>query len=301
MSEVERRWGEFTRLNNDRYMHECGASVVRSGKLWLSTTTDGLMTLKHRTLREATAHLYSNDPSCWAHAPGFGGFQPAGRRLIPSGGLMVEVGELERGLALTARTCERFPVARFAIRHFERYAFGAAACVRCGSPMTGFRLHKMPYTVDRVSDYPVDPPRDFRAIWRAPSHEDEAAGDMTLAWAFLVCNCGYPVWYHSDARSLSYELDRRQIKATRNERIRDAEGYYTDEDIEAISRRQDGRCLYCSNQFSEVLPPTVDHIVPLAAGGSHWPSNLCLACGPCNSKKGAMSQAEFIQRLEVAR
>ncbi len=297
MSEPEHRWGQFTRLSDGRYVHECGASVARVGRQWRSTTADGTSAVQHSSLREATAHLYSKDPDCWVHAPGFGGFQPAGRRLNPSGGLLVEVGELEQRLVLTARTSERFPVARFAIRHFEVHAFSAAACVRCNSPMTEFRLRKMRYTVDLVSGYPFNPYRDFRATWTTPSHVDEAKDNPSLSWAFMVCHCGHPVWHHPDARSFSYELDRRQIKATRNERVRDAEGYYTEEDVQAILRRQDGRCAYCAEAFCDVLKPTVDHIVPLATGGTHWPSNLCLACGPCNSKKGSMSQAEFLQRV----
>jgi 5-methylcytosine-specific restriction endonuclease McrA len=30
---------------------------------------------------------------------------------------------------------------------------------------------------------------------------------------------------------------------------------------------------------------TLDHIVPLAAGGEHVPENLAVACRPCNASK----------------
>jgi 5-methylcytosine-specific restriction endonuclease McrA len=36
-------------------------------------------------------------------------------------------------------------------------------------------------------------------------------------------------------------------------------------------------------------PPTIDHVVPLALGGTNELSNLALAHGPCNSGKGARS------------
>ena len=212
---------------------------------------------------------------------------------------MVETGELELGRVFTARTCERFPVEPFAIRQLERKAFGVATCAKCSLHMTAFRLRKMPYVVDRVSDYPFNPPRDFRAWWNSPSLDDEAVGDPSLAWAFVVCDCGHPIWNHPEAMKLSYELDRAQIAATRNQRVRDADGYYTDDDVQRIFKTQDGRCAYCRDVFSEALKPTVDHIVPLAAGGMHWPSNLCLACQTCNSKKGAMSQAAFLEQIAV--
>ena len=32
---------------------------------------------------------------------------------------------------------------------------------------------------------------------------------------------------------------------------------------------------------------TVDHVLPVALGGTHEPSNLRPACGPCNSSTGA--------------
>jgi hypothetical protein len=31
---------------------------------------------------------------------------------------------------------------------------------------------------------------------------------------------------------------------------------------------------------------TVDHVIPLSWGGTNHPSNLVVACSPCNMKKG---------------
>ena len=30
----------------------------------------------------------------------------------------------------------------------------------------------------------------------------------------------------------------------------------------------------------------IDHVKPIARGGSNWPANLRPACTPCNSRKG---------------
>lgn len=43
-------------------------------------------------------------------------------------------------------------------------------------------------------------------------------------------------------------------------------------------------CPYCLALLSS---PSIDHITPLAKGGTHHPNNLILACKPCNSRKGA--------------
>lgn len=40
-------------------------------------------------------------------------------------------------------------------------------------------------------------------------------------------------------------------------------------------------CVYCKR----ACRPTIDHLVPLARGGLHQPSNIVAACGSCNSSK----------------
>ena len=44
-----------------------------------------------------------------------------------------------------------------------------------------------------------------------------------------------------------------------------------------------GRCFYCQ---TELLEMTVDHVEPLAAGGTDTLQNLVIACKPCNASKG---------------
>lgn len=39
--------------------------------------------------------------------------------------------------------------------------------------------------------------------------------------------------------------------------------------------------------------PTADHLVPTSRGGGHGVENLVLACGSCNSSKGAKTAEEF--------
>jgi 5-methylcytosine-specific restriction endonuclease McrA len=46
------------------------------------------------------------------------------------------------------------------------------------------------------------------------------------------------------------------------------------------------RCVYCNKRLS-TSKLEVDHVIPLARGGSHSPENLAKSCGPCNRAKGA--------------
>lgn len=50
-----------------------------------------------------------------------------------------------------------------------------------------------------------------------------------------------------------------------------------------ILKRDHGRCRYCGSEDSL----TIDHVVPIAMGGSNRLRNLVACCSPCNTKKGA--------------
>lgn len=50
-------------------------------------------------------------------------------------------------------------------------------------------------------------------------------------------------------------------------------------------------CIYCG----KAAPLTRDHKVPLAMGGTDDIANIVPACQSCNSKKGTMDAAEYLQ------
>ncbi len=56
-----------------------------------------------------------------------------------------------------------------------------------------------------------------------------------------------------------------------------------------ISQR-DRTCVYCD---CESGPFHIDHILPASRGGGDAPSNLALACAPCNISKGAKTPEEW--------
>ena len=58
-----------------------------------------------------------------------------------------------------------------------------------------------------------------------------------------------------------------------------------------------GRCQYCGAR----VPPkelTMDHIVPLAMGGSSSKGNIAVCCKACNTKKKTMMPIEWQHYLE---
>ena len=70
-----------------------------------------------------------------------------------------------------------------------------------------------------------------------------------------------------------------------------------------VLARSNYRCFYCGEKFNNDNPPTIDHIVPVIAGGSNRLSNLVTACLKCNRQKGHKYIGEYFQsrqRLELA-
>ncbi len=62
---------------------------------------------------------------------------------------------------------------------------------------------------------------------------------------------------------------------------------------EYILEKWERRCAYCG---VENVPLQVEHIHPKSSGGTNRVSNLCLACEPCNTKKGTKDIKIFLAR-----
>lgn len=75
----------------------------------------------------------------------------------------------------------------------------------------------------------------------------------------------------------------RAANSVRRARLLAAEGRFTAEDVLKIYADQNGLCASCGADIS--CGYHVDHIIPLAKGGSNWPNNLQCLCQPCNNRK----------------
>jgi 5-methylcytosine-specific restriction endonuclease McrA len=59
---------------------------------------------------------------------------------------------------------------------------------------------------------------------------------------------------------------------------------------EYMLRKWQYQCVYCG---AREVPLQIEHIIPKARGGTDRPSNLAIACGPCNLRKGKQTATEF--------
>lgn len=101
------------------------------------------------------------------------------------------------------------------------------------------------------------------------------AGQTRLHW-FCSKTCRYP------------ESHRRKVgtakQIMRSHRKRANGGQLTQTEWEAIKALYGFRCAYCGIKPKRYL--SMDHIIPVSAGGRHDADNVVPACRSCNSRKG---------------
>jgi hypothetical protein len=96
------------------------------------------------------------------------------------------------------------------------------------------------------------------------------------------------------ARSPKGKLNGVMGEQRRRARKRAAEGSHTVDELKALFQRQRGKCAYCGVSIRNGYH--IDHVIPLARGGSNWIANIALACAKCNLTKSATDPIEFARR-----
>ena len=106
-----------------------------------------------------------------------------------------------------------------------------------------------------------------------------------------------PAWIaaHPEKR-LEYErryIEKNRAKVNakvkrRSHRKRTAQGTWTEEQWEARLALYGWRCYLCGAPWEHM-----DHVIPVALGGTNWPANLRPICASCNSRKGAKRLADL--------
>jgi 5-methylcytosine-specific restriction endonuclease McrA len=85
----------------------------------------------------------------------------------------------------------------------------------------------------------------------------------------------------------------------RRAKLKGLNGSHTISDILFLMNEQKGKCVYC---LCDIRPEfQVDHIVPVALGGSNDKGNLQLLCKPCNLDKRDKDPAEYLKTIRARR
>lgn len=87
-------------------------------------------------------------------------------------------------------------------------------------------------------------------------------------------------------------------KHTRRTRLLNIFSKIDPEYVKFLKVTQDMCCNYCGQTMIKFQ---IDHIVPIARGGDNSNENLQLLCAPCNRQKGAKTDSEYREYLNVIR
>ena len=103
----------------------------------------------------------------------------------------------------------------------------------------------------------------------------------------MVCERNYAKeYYHKNKNSY-----KKRASIRKKSKIKTG-GNYTKKDIEKIRINLDDKCAYCNKLLKG--KGHIDHLKPVAKGGSSFPKNLTLACSWCNHNKWAKTENEFL-------
>lgn len=94
---------------------------------------------------------------------------------------------------------------------------------------------------------------------------------------------------------------KRKNEARRRARKFNVGGTFRLNDIAELFENQNGKCAYfqyCGHVFSG-SKYQIDHINPLARGGSNTKENLQLLCRSCNARKGARDPSQFAAMIRL--
>lgn len=84
-------------------------------------------------------------------------------------------------------------------------------------------------------------------------------------------------------------------KAKRRAHKMQCGGNYTAGQIKDLGARQKWRCVLC--KVSVKSNYHIDHVVPLARGGSNFIHNIQILCPGCNTRKGSKDPIDFAQQM----
>jgi 5-methylcytosine-specific restriction endonuclease McrA len=123
------------------------------------------------------------------------------------------------------------------------------------------------------------------AAWYATNHERKA--ETGAAW--YAANrermaATVAAWKKANPDKVTAHSQRRRA------RKRNAAGTFTSEQWLARLAYHENKCVYCGSPDNL----HIEHQIPLARGGTNWPSNLVPACGTCNRSKGTRTPKQFL-------
>lgn len=177
-------------------------------------------------------------------------------------------------------------------------------CEMCGGETRGTHRKSVPKRCDACKAMPSSTPlpADHWALWYGKSskwpnwRKKNPVLDVSRVFVYGTCRwCALAFmseWHGQGGLLPRYCSSRCKLANRRSRRsIRERASFVADVNRGSIFVRDDWRCHICKRKVSKVkqVPhpraATIDHLVPLAQGGTHEPANVATACFECNCIK----------------
>lgn len=119
--------------------------------------------------------------------------------------------------------------------------------------------------------------------------KNESGGRVTIGFRNTCREC---MRARSSAHARANPEQRRERMARRVNREAATLGSYDQGDISVIREILDDKCRYCGDPLAG--GGEVDHLTPVARGGTSFRHNISLSCLPCNRAKLSKTLDEFL-------
>jgi 5-methylcytosine-specific restriction endonuclease McrA len=217
--------------------------------------------------------------------------------------------ELFRSFRAECKECERSDrLQRYVSRSAAwRRTEGTKLCVHCQAIKSTVEFRREPGTPDGLSYSCLVCTKVYRANYHAKNREMENAANRLRAKANPNATlASRRAYYRNNRRKLLDVASARhaanpefsRIRAGRRRAILRSAILGDQQAVAAfyalVKNSETINCHWCG-EVTEKQGRHVDHIIPLAKGGTHSVDNLCCSCATCNFSKGSKLPEEFMR------
>jgi 5-methylcytosine-specific restriction endonuclease McrA len=192
--------------------------------------------------------------------------------------------------------------------HIDTRLTASGECRSCNLDRQRLRYHADPEAAcERVKRYAAENPekrkewvrnnrdkrREVERRWKARNPDKVRAYSKPASKRWRLANPEkrrevVKRWQDANPEIVRVNSHKRRARKAK------AEGSHTPDDLRALLTAQSHQCAYCRTDLRKVKKH-LDHIQPLARGGSNDKTNLQWLCVPCNRSKGAKDPLQFAQ------